>query len=90
MIPYRPVPLVGGLRRLGFDAVQVPSFPYISVERNALAVPTPAAYREGDRVKVVAWPRHDPYHANATVEVVHPGPAYGLSIDFYAWAQVAA
>lgn len=32
-------------------------------------------------MKIVAWPRHDPYHANATVEVVHPGPAYGLSVD---------
>jgi hypothetical protein len=81
MLPYRPIPVINNGRRLGVEAVPVPSAPYISVERKALAMPAPNAYKEGDRVQIVAWPRHDPYHKNATVEVVHQGPTYGVSID---------
>lgn len=68
-------------RRLGVEAVPVPSAPYIGVEPRALATPAPSSYEEGDRVQIVAWPRHDPYHRNGTVAVVHPGPAYGLTVD---------
>lgn len=75
------IPVLNGQRRLGVETVPVPSAPYISVEKAAVGMPAPEAYKEGDRVQVVAWPRHDPYHKNATVAVVHQGPVYGLSID---------
>jgi hypothetical protein len=61
--------------------VPVPSAPYISVEKDTLGMPAPETYKEGDRVQVVAWPRHDPYHKTATVAIVSQGPAYGLNID---------
>lgn len=81
MVPFRPVPVINGARRLGADAVPVPSAPYIGVEKAAAMIPAPEAYKEGDRVQIVAWPRHDPYHKTATVAVVDRGPAYGLTVD---------
>lgn len=40
-------------------------------------------FKVGDRVKIIAYPSHDPYHygRGATVVEVNPGPAYGLIID---------
>jgi hypothetical protein len=81
MLPFRPVPVVKGARRLGVETAAVPFAPYINIEKAAVRIPAPEAYKEGDRVQIVAWPRHDPYHKNATVEVVHQGPTYGVSID---------
>lgn len=76
-----PIPVVNRGTGLGVEYAPVPSAPYISVEESAMGLPAPEGYRQGDRVQIVAWPRHDPYHKNATVEVVHSGPAYGLTID---------
>lgn len=81
MIHFRPVPVINSMRRLGVEVVPVPSAPYISVEKTAVGMPAPEAYREGDRVQIVAWPRHDPYHKTATVAIVDRGPVYGLTID---------
>lgn len=81
MIPYRPIPVIRPGRRLGVETVPVPSAPYISIEKSAVGTPAPTAYKAGDRVQIVAWPRHDPYHKTATVAVVQQGPAYGLNID---------
>ena len=43
----------------------------------------PSKFKLGDRVIVVEYPAHDPYHyrRNATVVKIHPGPAYGVLID---------
>jgi hypothetical protein len=80
MLPFR-LPVANGVRRLGVQAVPVPSAPYVSVEKAAMGIPAPESYKEGDRVQIVAWPRHDPYHKTATVAIVSQGPVYGLSID---------
>ena len=43
----------------------------------------PPKFKLGDRVTVVEYPAHDPYHyrRNATVVKIHPGPTYGVLID---------
>ena len=43
----------------------------------------PPKFKIGDRVTIVEYPSHDPYHyrRNATVVKVHPGPSYGVLID---------
>ena len=40
-------------------------------------------FKLGDRVTIVEYPAHDPYHyrRNATVVKIHPGPTYGVLID---------
>ncbi len=40
-------------------------------------------FKLGDRVKIIEYPAHDPYHygRNATVVKIHPGPTYGVLID---------
>lgn len=81
MHSYRPIPVLKVGPRLGVQTVPVPSAPYVTIEKDAMGIPAPAAYKEGDRVQIVAWPRHDPSHKNATVEIVAQEPAYGLKID---------
>ena len=43
----------------------------------------PPKFKLGDRVTIVEYPAHDPYHyrRNATVVKIHPGPTYGVLID---------
>ena len=40
-------------------------------------------FKIGDRVTIIEYPAHDPYHyrRNATVVKIHPGPTYGVLID---------
>jgi hypothetical protein len=57
MLPYRPLPVVNRVQRLGVQTIPVPSAPYIGIEKEALAISAPETYREGDRVQIVARSR---------------------------------
>jgi len=52
-------------------------------QETQLEAARPSRFKLGDRVKIVEYPAHDPYHygRNATVVKIHAGPTYGVLID---------